>query len=316
MEYFAGSGALDRPLQNPVVTVGNFDGLHIGHRAITDTVVARARAINGCAVVYTFEPHPIKVLRPDRAPRLLTTIEQKVELFEQAEIDVLIVEQFNKEFAAIDAEEFIRKVLHERIRPAEVYVGYDFHFGRDREGSMRLLTELGPKLGFAVTIVPEVMIDAGDVNSTRIRKMLVEGRVDEASRMLGRPYSVRGSIVRGDGRGRTLGFSTANLQPENEVLPASGVYAGRLRFLDDGAPERGEDLPAVMNVGNRPTFGEGGGVQAEAHLIDFEGDVYGRRVELLFLTRLRPEKRFPGVEALRKQIAADVGEARRLLELP
>ena len=132
--------------------------------------------------------------------------------------------------------------------------------------------------------------------------------------MLGRPYSIRGSIVRGDGRGRTLGFSTANLAPENEVLPAPGVYAGRLRFLDDGVPGRGEDLPAVMNVGHRPTFGKSSGVQAEAHLIDFEGDLYDRRVELQFLTRLRPEKRFSGVDALREQIASDVGEARRLLE--
>jgi riboflavin kinase/FMN adenylyltransferase len=153
------------------------------------------------------------------------------------------------------------------------------------------------------------------VNSTRIRKMLAEGRVEEASRMLGRLYSVRGSIVHGEGRGRTLGFSTANLQPENEVVPATGVYAGRLRFLDDGAPGCGEVLPAVMNVGHRPTFGGASGIQAEAHLIDFEGDLYGRRVELLFLTRLRPEKKFPGVEALREQIATDVGEARRLLEL-
>ena len=315
MEYIAGSGALSHPLQNPVVTVGNFDGLHIGHRAITDTVVTRARALDGCAVVYTFEPHPIRVLRPDRAPRLLTTIEQKIELIEQAGIDALIVEQFDKEFAAIDAEEFIRKILYERIRPVEVYVGYNFHFGRDREGSMRMLTELGPKLGFAVTIVPEVTIDEGDVNSTTIRKLLVEARVEEASRMLGRPYSIRGSIVQGEGRGRTLGFSTANLQPENEVLPASGVYAGRLRFLDDGVPGRGEDLPAVMNVGHRPTFGDTNGVQAEAHLIDFDGDVYGRRVELLFFSRLRSEKRFPGVEALREQIASDVVEARRLLGL-
>ncbi len=254
------------------------------------------------------------MLRPDQAPRLLTTIEQKIELFEQAGIDALIVEKFDQEFAAIDAEEFIRKILYERIRPVEVYVGYNFHFGRDREGSMRMLTELGPNLGFAVTIIPEVTIDEGDVNSTRIRKLLVEGRVEEASRMLGRHYSVRGSVVKGDGRGRTLGFSTANLQPENEVLPALGVYAGRLRFLDDGVPGRAEDLPAVMNVGHRPTVGETTDVHVEAHLIDFEGDVYGRRVELLFFSRLRSERRFPGVEALRTQIATDVGDARRLLE--
>jgi len=316
LEYFAGSGSLGRLLQKPIVTIGNFDGLHIGHRAITDTVVARARASGGTAVVYTFNPHPIRVLRPDQAPRLLTTHEQKVELLEQAEIDALIVEHFDAEFAAIGAEEFIREILFARIRPLEVYVGYDFHFGHDREGSMGLLTELGPKLGFSVTIIPEVTIGGSDVNSTRIRKLLVESRVEEVGQMLGRAYSVRGRVVEGDRRGRTLGFSTANLDPENEILPAAGVYAGRFRFIDDGSPERGIELPAVMNVGTRPTFDGDGRTHAEAHLIDFKGDVYGRRVEMSFMARLREERRFSDVEALREQIASDVGAARSILGLP
>jgi riboflavin kinase/FMN adenylyltransferase len=316
VEYFAGSGSLDRPLQKAIVTIGNFDGLHVGHRAITDTVVARARASGGTAVLYTFDPHPIRVLRPDQPLRLLTTQEQKVELLEQAGIDALIVEKFDSSFASTTAEEFIREILFARIRPVEVYVGYDFHFGRDREGSMRLLTELGPKLGFSVTIIAEVTMEGSDVNSTRIRKLLVESRVEEAGRMLGRPYSVRGRIVPGDQRGRTLGFPTANLDPENEILPAAGVYAGRCQFIDDGSPERGVELPAVMNVGTRPTFEADGRLLAEAHLIDFKGDVYGRRVELSFLTRLREERQFSGVESLREQIASDVGAARTILGLP
>ena len=316
MEYFAGSGSLDRPLQNPIVTVGNFDGLHVGHRAITDTVVARARASGGTAVVYTFNPHPISVLRPDQAPRLLTTHEQKVELLERSGIDALIVEKFDSEFAKTTAEQFIREILYARIRPVAVYVGYDFHFGRDREGSMRLLTELGPKLGFSVTIIPEVTMEGSDVNSTRIRRLLVESRVEEAARMLGRAYSVRGRIVQGDQRGRTVGFPTANLDPENEILPAAGVYVGYFLFIDDGTPERGVELPAVMNVGTRPTFGGDDRPQAEAHLIDFKGDIYGRRIEMSFLARLREERRFSGGEALRDQIASDVGAARRILGLP
>lgn len=315
MEYIAGSGSLDRVLQKPIVTVGNFDGLHIGHRAITDTVVARARASGGTAVVYTFNPHPIRVLRPDRAPRLLTTHEQKVELLEQAGIDVLIVEEFDEKFAAVTAEEFVREILFTRIQPLEVYVGYDFRFGRDREGSMRFLTELGPKLGFSVTIIPEVTMGGSDVNSTRIRKLLVESRVEEVGRMLGRAYSVRGRIVEGDQRGRAVGFPTANLDPENEILPAAGVYAGHFLFIDDGTPERGVELPAVMNVGTRPTFEGDGRIQAEAHLIDFEGDVYGRRVEMSFMSLLREERRFSGVDALREQIASDVGAARKILGL-
>ena len=315
MEYFAGSGSLNRPLQKPIVTVGNFDGLHVGHRAITDTVVARARANGGTAIFYTFNPHPVRVLRPDRAPRLITTHEQKVELLEQAGIDALIVENFDTEFATTTAEKFIREILFGRIQPLEVYVGYDFHFGRDREGSMGLLTELGPKLGFSVTIIPEITIGGSDVNSTRIRKLLTESRVEEAGRMLGRTYSIRGRIVQGDQRGRTVGFPTANLDPENEILPAAGVYAGRFFFIDEGSPERGAELPAVMNVGTRPTFEGDGRTHAEAHLIDFKGDVYGRHVEMSFLTRLREERRFPDVEALREQIASDVGAARKILGL-
>jgi riboflavin kinase/FMN adenylyltransferase len=244
-------------------------------------------------------------------------LEQKTELIAAAGIDVLIVETFDTVFSWTTAEEFVRIILHERIQPAEVYVGYDFRFGRDREGSMRLLTELGPRLGFAVTIIPEVTVDEGDVNSTRIRKLLSESRVREAAAMLGRPYSIRGDIIEGDRRGRTIGFPTANLTPENEILPQPGVYAGRMRFLDAGpGPAAGDELPAVTNVGIRPTFGGKGRVQAEAHLIDFEGDVYGRYVDLSFVDHLRPERRFPGVEELKKQIAADVVEACRMLDLP
>ncbi len=314
MRRYAGSAAIEVPLVRPVVTIGNFDGVHLGHRAILDTVVERAHAHGGQAVVYTFEPHPRKVLQPDRAPNLLTTLDQKLELLSGAGVEVAIVEPFSQEFARTTAETFIHKHLYERIRPVEVYVGYDFHFGRDREGSMRLLTEMGPKLGFAVTIIPEVTIDAGDVNSTRIRALLGAAEVARANEMLGRAYTVRGTVVEGDRRGQAVGFPTANLDPENEVLPAPGVYGGRLRFLDEGDPAPGRMLPAVTNVGTRPTFVSEGRVLAEAHLIDFEGDVYGRRVELSFEHHLRSERRFENVEALRTQIRADVAEARLRLE--
>jgi riboflavin kinase/FMN adenylyltransferase len=184
-----GSAAAAGTLVRPVVTVGNFDGIHLGHQAILRTVVARARVVGGEAVVYTFDPHPRKVLRPDSAPGLLTTLDQKIELLEQHGVEALIVEPFTLDFARTDAETFIRECLHRRIRPVEVYVGYDFHFGRDRSGSMRLLTELGPRLGFAVTIIPEVTVDEGDVNSTRIRRLLSDGLPELAARMLGRPYT-------------------------------------------------------------------------------------------------------------------------------
>jgi len=311
-----GSRTLEKPLERAVLTVGNFDGLHVGHQRIIRTVTGRARAFDGQAAVYTFEPHPRKVLQPERAPRLLTTLEQKLELLEAAGVDVTVVEPFDREFAQLPAERFVREILHERIDPLEVYVGYDFRYGRDREGSMRTLTELGPHLGFSVTIVPEVKLGSRDVNSTRIRELLEQGSVDDAALLLGRPYTIRGRVVVGDRRGRILGFPTMNLEAENEVLPQSGVYAGRVRFLDAGSPAAGASFGAVTNVGRRPTFGASERVLTEAHLLDFSGDAYGRRIEITFEHHLREERRFPGVEALRAQIAADAELARRKLALP
>jgi riboflavin kinase/FMN adenylyltransferase len=297
-----------------VLTIGNFDGLHIGHREILRTVIDRARLRDGEAVVYTFDPHPRKVLVPERAPALLTTTDQKLELLAAASIDLVVLEPFTAEFAKTTAERFVRDHVHARIAPLEVYVGYDFHYGRDRAGSMKLLTELGPRLGFAVTILPEVTIGGRDVSSSRIRELVAEGDVDEAKRMLGRPFAVRGTVERGDQRGRTLGFPTANLTPENEVMPAHGVYAGHVRILDDGDPPAGARFAAVSNVGKRPTFKADDPPLVEAHLIDWSGDLYGRRIEVSFESRLRGEQRFPGPDALKAQIARDVAAARGKLD--
>jgi riboflavin kinase/FMN adenylyltransferase len=307
----AGSRALGAPLRRGVVTVGNFDGLHVGHRQILRIVTDRARARGGEAAVYTFEPHPRKVLRPESSPKLLTTLEQKLELIAAADVDVTVVEPFDQAFARLSAGEFVRDVLHARLGPEEVYVGYDFRFGHDREGSMRTLTDMGPHLGFAVTIVAEVTVGGRDVNSTRIRELLAAGHVEEAHALLGRPYAVRGLVVEGDRRGRTLGFPTVNLAPENEVLPAVGVYAGGLRALSPG--QAGAELPAVVNVGRRPTVKPDDPVLAEAHVIDWSGDLYGQRVELAFLHHLREERRFADLDALRLQIGRDRDLARELL---
>jgi riboflavin kinase/FMN adenylyltransferase len=314
----AGSAALEAPPRRPVLTIGNFDGVHIGHRAILRTVTDRARAVDGEAVVYTFDPHPRKVLQGERAPGLLTTTEQKLELLAAAQIDLVVLEPFTPAFAQTSPERFVRECIHGRMSPREVYVGYDFHFGRDREGSMRTLTELGPRLGFAVTIIPEVTIGSRDVSSTRIRERLAAGEVEEAALLLGRPYAIRGRVVEGDRRGRTLGFPTANVAPETEVLPGHGVYAGRVRLLDDpqpgtDGPPRGARFGAVTNVGRRPTFKDDDPSLAEAHLLDFAGDLYGRRIEVGFESRLREEQRFPGPDALREQISRDADEARRRL---
>jgi len=302
------------PFRRPIVTIGNFDGLHLGHRAILETVVRRAADLGGEAIVYTFDPHPRKVIRPNDAPGLLTTLEQKIELLEESGVNAVIVEPFTEAFSRTSAGEFIRDHLKQRVDPVEVYVGYDFHFGRDREGSMRMLTEMGPQLGFSVTIIPEVTMEDGDVNSTRIRQLLADGQPERAARMLGRPFTSRGRVVAGDQRGRAIGFPTANLEAENEVLPARGVYAGHLRLLDGGDPDAGVRHPVVVNVGSRPTFETPGTVLAEAHILDWSGDLYGRRVDVSFEIRLRAERKFPSVDALREQIAADVEEGRRRLE--
>ena len=316
MRCLGGSEAIEEPFTRPVLTVGNFDGIHVGHRAILDTVVERARAHDGEAVVYTFDPHPRRILRPGRAPGLLTSLEQKFELLEEAGVDAVIVEPFTEAFAKTPPEEFVRKILHARIRPVEVYVGYDFHFGRDRAGSMRLLTEIGPKLGFSVTIIPEITVGGHDVNSTRIRELLSQAMPEQVFDLLGRYYAVRGTVVVGDRRGRTLGFPTANLllDAPDQVLPGRGVYAGTVRFLDDGDPARGAEHHSVANVGTRPTVDDSKRVSVEAHLLDFDGDLYGRRVEFAFRHYLRRERKFSSVEALREQICEDVALGRGRLE--
>jgi riboflavin kinase/FMN adenylyltransferase len=281
---------------------------------VQNTRTLHHRLHDGEAVVFTFDPHPRKVIQPDTAPRLLTTPEQKHELLEEIGVDVVIAEPFDLEFAKIPPDVFVRDYIYERIRPVEVYVGYDFHFGRDRQGSMRSLTENGPQLGFAVTIIPEVKSGGRDVNSTRIRSLLEAGEVVEAAEMLGRRYGLRGTVVVGDRRGRTLGFPTLNILPENEVMPCRGVYAGLVRFLGEDTPYGSEQFDAVVNVGLRPTFADAHGLSVEAHLLDFDDDVYGRRVELEFVARLRNEQKFATPDALKQQIQLDAEAARRELK--
>jgi len=313
VEVKLGSDSLAPPPARCVLTVGTFDGLHEGHLVLMRTVVERARALDGHSVVYTFEPHPRKVLGGADAPGLLTTLEQKLEVIAACGVDMTVLERFTPAFAETPPETFVREILWARFRPVEVYVGYNFRFGHHREGSMRLLVDLGPELGFRATLIPEVKVGGAPVSSTAIRRLLAAGEVEEAARLLGRPYALRGRIATGDRRGRSLGFPTANLEAENEVLPEPGVYAGWVRFLDEGDPPRGSERAAVTNLGRRPTFGDALGLVAEAHLLDFSGDLYGRRVDLSFVSRIRPERRFEGAEALRAQIARDVEEARRRL---
>ncbi len=288
-----------------IVTVGNFDGIHTGQRRILDLVSARARETGLRSAVVTFEPHPLSVLRPEKAPPLLTTPAQKESLLAETGIDALLVVQFTPSFARLPARRFVRDFLCRKLAVREVYVGSSFAFGRDREGDLSLLRTMGDSFGFAAFGFEEVSSDGAAVSSTRIRAAVATGEVGEAARLLGRPYSLGGIVVRGDGRGRGLGWPTANLAVDNDLLAADGVYVTRLRIA-----ARGESLPSVTNVGTRPTVYDEHPRLVECHVLDFDRDIYGERVELEMLRRLRGEQKFPSVEALREQIGRDAEAAR------
>jgi len=290
---------------SPAVTVGNFDGVHRGHQALVSSVVARAREMGGVSVVLTFDPHPARVLGPGRAPAALTTLAQKEELLALLGVDRLAVLPFDAGVASLAPDAFAREVLHGALGARHVVVGESFRFGHRREGDALSLAALGEGLGFSARALPAVREEGGPVSSSRVRDELVRGDVRAARALLGRPYFVDAAVVRGDGRGRTIGVPTANLAPENEILPARGVYAARCRV------SAGSWLPSVVNLGHRPTFG-GEHATVEAHLIDFEGDLYGARVRLEFHERLRGEERFDGPEALVARIREDVAQARAL----
>jgi riboflavin kinase/FMN adenylyltransferase len=311
MRVYEGSDAVDGSLRGCVLTVGNFDGLHLGHRALLDAVVARAAALGRKAVLYTFDPHPRRVLFPDQKLPQLSTWDQLRGELEASGIAALVREPFTHEFAALAPEEFLGGVIAERIGPCEVFVGRDFHFGKGRAGSGDWLRGSAPAHGIRVEIIEQVRAGERDVSSTRVREALARGDVAEALLCLGRPYTIWGQVVEGERRGRTLGFPTANLAPENELVPGNGVYATRVRIFAGDRPE-GASLPAVTNIGTRPTF-EPGRVSIETHLLDFTGDLYGRRIAVSFHQHLRDERRFNGPDELARQIALDAALARERL---
>ena len=287
-----------------VLTLGVFDGLHLGHQLIMRTVVERARAAAAVPTAVTFDPHPRAVLHPASAPPLLQTFDQKIEAFGVLGIEQAIVIRFTPEFARVRAEEFLRDVVHERLHAREVYLGRGFAFGHKREGDIELLRRVGERLGFRAGEVPEVRLRGQRISSSRIRELLAEGRVNLARRMLGRPYGVEGRVVRGQERGRTLGYPTANLLPQNRVIPARGVYV--TATLIEGTWRR-----SVTNVGVRPTFGQDAAPSVETYVLGWGGDLYGDVVRVRFLHRLRPERRFSGADELKRQIEADVMRAAR-----
>jgi riboflavin kinase/FMN adenylyltransferase len=295
----------------PAVTVGNFDGVHLGHQSLAAETVRQARARRGTAVALTFDPHPSRVLSPDRAPSTLMTLDQREEALTAIGIDRLAVVPFTFELSRESAADFARTVLRDAVGARVVVVGQGFRFGRGREGDLAGLARLGQSLDFEVVGTAPVIHEGAPISSTRIREALARGAVSPARAMLGRRFFVDGTVVRGVGRGRKIGLPTANLTVLNETLPARGVYAAWCREPAGGGATR---HPAVVNIGHRPTFGAGA-LSVEAHLLDFEGDLYGRVLRVEFQERLREERTFDGPEALLRQVRDDVARARRMLDI-
>jgi riboflavin kinase/FMN adenylyltransferase len=301
-------GTDNAEIQRPtVLTLGVFDGLHLGHQLVMRTVVERARAVGEVPTVITFDPHPRAVLHPESAPPLLQTLDQKVEAFGVLGIEQTIVIRFTEEFSQIRAEDFLRDVVKERLQAKEVYLGRGFAFGHNREGHIELLRRVSGELGFFADEVVEVQLRGLRVSSSRIRALLAEGKVNLARRMLGRPYGVEGRVERGAERGRVLGFPTANLHPRNRVIPRNGVYV-------TGALIDGQWRRSVTNVGLRPTFGAETEPSVETFVMNWGGDLYGDAVRVRFLHRLRAERKFGSVAELKVQIERDVARAESYFE--
>ncbi len=292
-----------------VVSIGNFDGVHRGHQSLVEEVVSCARGAGLLSAVATFDPHPATLLRPAQAPRRLMTLEQQAEALAALGIDRLVVLRFDAELAGLAAEEFARRILRDALDARTVVAGAGFRFGRGRQGDAGLLRTLGFEV---VERAPERM-GGLPISSTRIRTALAAGDVAEAGALLGRPFANDGRVLPGDGRGRELGFPTANLEPENEVVPEAGVYAGWCRLHEGQA--FGSRHAAVAHIGQRPTF-DSTAMRIEAHLVDFSGDLYGLRLRVEYVSRLRGVRRFEGPAALTAQVREDVRRARELLVAP
>jgi len=292
-----------------VVSVGNFDGVHRAHQEVVRHMAERARLFSGKAVVVTFEPHPLRILRPDVAPRLLTALPAKLKLLEQTHVDAVLVLPFTRDLSLMTADDFARRVLAETLHAREVHEGYNFHFGHKAQGNVNTLAELGRQFGFEARIYPEQLRRGHHLSSSEVRKVIAEGKVSRARALLGRPFSIISTPGRGRGYGRQYTVPTVNLARYDELVPANGVYITWLRVS-------GECFEAVTNVGNRPTFGEES-FAIESHLLNFHPIelLPDTELELTFLKRLRAEIKFPSVEALREQIGKDVQMARRFFRL-
>jgi len=306
MEVFVGIENINRTLNRPVLTIGNFDGVHLGHQALFQRVKQRAQSLDGESVVMTFHPHPVEVLSPGNGPLFITEHARKLELIEGCTIDTTIVIPFSHEFAAMSAREFVEGILVNKVGVKALVVGYDYRFGKGREGDIEFLRKLGDEHGFEVEAVSGIKMNETVVSSTAIRQFIQEGQLREANALLGRPYEISGTVVKGRDRGgRVLGFPTANICLSRQAPPKLGVYVVRVEV-------NGKIYGGAANLGYNPTFGDTD-LSVEVHILDFNEDIYGKPVTIHFLERLRDEKRFSGPVELTEQIRKDVQKARFIL---
>ncbi len=305
MKVYRSSSKFPASIKNPVVALGNFDGVHLAHQKMFKIAIREARRIKGRAVAYTFHPHPVKVLSHVAAPPMINTLEQKLELMAETGLDAAVVEPFDLKFAHLSAEEWFQKIVVKRLHAAGAVVGYDFTFGSRRSGTVEVLERLCAEAKIFCRVLEAQLEGEALISSTQIRAFVAKGEVEHAANLLGRWFFVDGTVVRGAGRGAGLGFPTANLKTENELKPAPGVYA----CFSELGPKK---YRAVANLGQNPTFG-GTALSLEAHLLNFKGNLYGKKLRLHFVKRLREERSFASAEDLVRQIRADIRQSQEIL---
>jgi riboflavin kinase/FMN adenylyltransferase len=306
MKIIRGSQNIKDKVKNPILTLGNFDGVHLGHREIFRRVVERAKEIGGTSIVYTFEPHPLRIVAPSRTPPLLTTFRKKMQLIEKSGIDIVVCADFTKRFADQHPRDFASDILVKKIGVKDVFVGYDYTFGKGREGTIDYLKKMGEEFGFKVTVIDALTIDMEIVSSTLLRDTIEDGDVEKAKGLLGRYYSIEGKVVDGFKKGSVIGFPTANIDTSYDLIPHTGVYA--VRTLIDN-----EIYDGVANVGFNPTFHRDR-LSVEVHIFNFSSDIYGKELEVFFIKRLRDEVEFGSVDKLKIQIEKDVDVSRKILK--
>lgn len=311
LEVHNASHLQDGELGPAAIAIGNFDGVHLAHRVICEQLVDKAEELGVLPMVYTFQPHPRKVLQGPQAVCVLTTFEKKCDLLADLGVKVVVWSEFTREFSEQSPSEFVSRILVEKLRARHLFVGHDAHFARDRSGDFNTLAEMGERHGFGVSRTEAVMHDGLIVSSTQVRKLIESGEMRRANEFLGWQFSIPGTVVRGDRRGHTIGFPTANLKTEVEVFPDRGVYATLCEI-------HGRTIPGITNVGKNPTFNpeiDMVPLRIETHLFDFTGDLYGEEIEVTFLERIRGEQRFAGVDELKAQIQQDIHTARKIHEM-